>query len=78
MPSLLSGWSGRSFPSCSERIPADEEIRVWSAACATGEEAYSLAMLLHEALVAADRPINLKVFATDVHNASLDLPERGV
>ncbi|HEX4383808.1 MAG TPA: chemotaxis protein CheB, partial [Myxococcales bacterium] len=50
---------------------ANEEIRVWIAACATGEEAYTIAMLFHEALEAAHRPLNLKIFATDVHRHSL-------
>jgi chemotaxis methyl-accepting protein methylase/signal transduction histidine kinase/chemotaxis response regulator CheB len=56
----------------------DEEIRVWVAACATGEEAYSIAMLIHEQMEAAGRKPNLKVFATDVHRASLDFAAAGV
>jgi two-component system, chemotaxis family, CheB/CheR fusion protein len=51
----------------------DEPLRVWVAGCATGEEAYSLAILLHE--LAGDRP--LKIFATDVHRGSLAIASRG-
>ncbi|MFA7229949.1 MAG: protein-glutamate O-methyltransferase CheR [Victivallaceae bacterium] len=40
------------------------EIRVWSAACAAGQEAYSLAMLLEE-LKTPDNEINYRIFATD-------------
>ncbi len=60
------------------KVDAQEEIRVWSAACATGEEAYSLAMLIHERLLAMNRPVNVRIFATDVHRASLDIASVGV
>jgi two-component system CheB/CheR fusion protein len=45
------------IPQLLARIPPDEEIRVWVAGCAIGEEAYSLAMLFHEHLEAARRPL---------------------
>ncbi|TCP22423.1 CheR family methyltransferase [Rhodovulum adriaticum] len=45
---------------------ADTPLRVWVTACATGEEAYSLAILLHEAMQAAGQRCPLKMFATDV------------
>src|SRR5690606_33256885 len=65
-------------PELLERVPADEELRVWIAACATGEEAYSLAMLLWEAFAARGRPPHLKILATDVHGASLEIASAGV
>jgi two-component system CheB/CheR fusion protein len=55
-----------------------EEFRVWVAGCATGEEAYSLAIVLHECFAAANRPINVKIFATDVHRTSLDVASAGL
>ena len=57
-----------------DRAP-DEPIRAWSGGCASGEEAYSLAMLLHEAMAArvgdeqARRQI--KIYATDVDEEAL-------
>ncbi|HXH85101.1 MAG TPA: chemotaxis protein CheB [Candidatus Tectomicrobia bacterium] len=55
----------------------DRPLRVWVAGCATGEEAYSVAILLQEALARfGDRP--LKIFATDVHRGSLEHAARGV
>ncbi|HEY2743384.1 MAG TPA: chemotaxis protein CheB [Polyangia bacterium] len=65
-------------PAILQRVPADEEIRVWCAACATGEEVYSLAILFHEQLQAAGRPLNLRIFATDVHRSSLDVASTGI
>lgn len=52
-------------------------VRVWSAGCATGEEAYSLAMLLVEACDALPRPPRLQVFASDVDERALDVARRG-
>jgi two-component system, chemotaxis family, CheB/CheR fusion protein len=53
-----------------ERAPA-EPIRVWSAGCASGEEAYSLAMLLADALGADDFRQRVKIYATDIDEDAL-------
>ncbi len=66
------------IPDLLERVPVGEEIRIWVAGCATGEEAYSLGILLHEQLASANRPIVAKIFATDVHQNSLDFAAQGV
>ena len=55
-----------------------EEIRVWVPGCATGEEAYSIAILFHEALQRAHDTRRLKVFGTDVHQGSLEHASRGL
>jgi PAS domain S-box-containing protein len=57
---------------------ADDGIRVWSAGCATGEEAYSLAILLSEQAAKHGFEGNITVFATDAHPASLEAGARGV
>jgi chemotaxis protein methyltransferase CheR len=51
------------------------EIRVWCAACATGEEAYTLALLACEAFAPADPPV--RILATDISNAALDATRAG-
>ncbi|HSR99481.1 MAG TPA: chemotaxis protein CheB [Kofleriaceae bacterium] len=66
------------IPQILERVPPAQELRLWIAGCATGEEAYSLAMLFYEALAARGRSINLKILATDVHPASLEFAGAGV
>ena len=48
----------------------DEPLRVWSAGCATGEEAYSLGMLLIEQLAGEEKTCRLQIFATDVDEAA--------
>jgi two-component system CheB/CheR fusion protein len=66
------------LPALIDRLAPEEELRAWVAGCATGEEAYSLAMLIHEQLAARGRPQMFKIFATDVHPASLDVASAGV
>jgi two-component system CheB/CheR fusion protein len=48
-----------------------EPIRIWSAACATGEEAYTLAILFAEALGPEQFRERVKIYATDVDEAAL-------
>jgi two-component system, chemotaxis family, CheB/CheR fusion protein len=55
----------------STRRPADP-IRVWSAGCASGEEAYSLAILLAEALGLDQFKQRVKIYATDVDEEALN------
>jgi len=56
---------------------SDEPIRVWVPGCASGEEAYSLVMLLTEELVRAGKNCPLQVFATDVDEDALEVARRG-
>lgn len=58
--------------------PGDDEVRVWVAGCATGEEAYSLAMLFREQMELTGRHRSVRIFATDVHRASLDFASAGL
>ena len=51
--------------------PGGEPIRVWSAGCASGEEAYSLAMLFAEILGPDEFRDRVKVYATDVDEEQL-------
>ena len=52
-------------------------MRVWTPGCATGEEAYSLAISIYEAMDAAGQPCDVKIFATDAHRLSLDKAASG-
>jgi two-component system CheB/CheR fusion protein len=56
----------------------DREIRVWSAGCATGEEAYSLAILFAEALSDSLGRYNVRVFATDLDTEAVNFARRGI
>ena len=57
---------------------APEQVRVWVPGCATGEEAYSLAILLSEHAVLLSDPPSIQVFATDLHENSLRAARQGL
>ncbi len=65
------------LPELWQSLPQGAPLRVWVAGCATGEEVYSLAILLFElGQRLGERPI--KIFATDVHRGSLDIATRAL
>ncbi|MFB3882648.1 MAG: CheR family methyltransferase [Armatimonadota bacterium] len=51
--------------------PKDEPLRVWSAGCASGEETYSLAILLAEALGEQEFARRVKIYGTDIDDEAL-------
>ncbi|NRP51908.1 Chemotaxis protein methyltransferase [Marinobacterium sp. xm-v-242] len=53
-------------------------IRIWVPACATGEEVYTIAIMLAERLGATLRGFNVKIFATDINELNLDVARQGV
>jgi two-component system CheB/CheR fusion protein len=65
------------LPELLQRGPHDAPLRIWVAGCATGEEVYSLAILLQELMPKLGKRA-VKIFATDVHPGSLDRAARGV
>ncbi len=56
----------------------DRVLRFWTAGCATGEEPYSLAMLLTDLLGAELAQWSVKIFATDLDDAAIAFARRGV
>tara|TARA_R110001599_G_C12274642_1_gene661983 strand:- start:2290 stop:6324 length:4035 start_codon:yes stop_codon:yes gene_type:complete len=57
---------------------SDEPIRVWVPGCATGEEAYSIAILLIEKLDAANKRCPIQIFATDLDEPALTIGRTGI
>jgi two-component system CheB/CheR fusion protein len=56
---------------------ADDVVRVWVPACATGEEAYSIAMLLREELAHLDTAPQIQIFATDLDEQAISIARSG-
>ncbi len=61
-----------------ENHTQDRPIRVWVPACASGEEVYSLAMLLIEKISSLKKNIALQIFASDVDEHALSIARAGV
>lgn len=58
------------FPNLSQRLKSGRPIRIWSAACSTGQEAYSIAALVNMTFRNGDRA-GVKILGTDVDNCVL-------
>ncbi|AZO70350.1 MULTISPECIES: CheR family methyltransferase [unclassified Mesorhizobium] len=65
------------IPKLFEGRKPDETIRVWVPGCATGEEAYSIAMLLKENAPRGAASPNLQIFATDIDERALEVARAG-
>lgn len=65
------------FPRILERRPANETIRVWVAGCATGEEAFSIAISLQEHLSETGAAFPVQIFASDISLAAIEKARGG-
>lgn len=61
-----------------ERGNESDPIRIWSAGCSTGEEAYSLAILFNEVLEETGLKRDVKIFATDVDASAIETASKGI
>jgi two-component system, chemotaxis family, CheB/CheR fusion protein len=61
----------------SRKNQGGDTFKVWVAACSTGEEAYSMAMLIDKFLLAQKISLEVKIFATDIDEAALEVAARG-
>ncbi|HTV33879.1 MAG TPA: CheR family methyltransferase [Methylocella sp.] len=58
--------------------PADQTFRAWVAGCGTGEEAYTLGILLLEQLTALGLRFPVRIFATDIDDEALEVARAGI
>jgi len=65
------------LPELGRKDPARDKIRIWCAACASGEEPYSIAMLIDENLPAAWR-CNVEIVGTDINQSMIDKAHAGI
>ncbi|MGY4540039.1 two-component system CheB/CheR fusion protein [Mucilaginibacter sp. UYNi724] len=55
-----------------------DALKIWVAGCATGEEAYSIAILVKEYLNNTPKNIEVKIFASDISKVALDTASKGI
>ena len=67
----------RVFPAIFEGRGPDDTVRIWVPGCATGEEAYSLAILAHEQIAGRPDGPRIQIFATDIDEAALSVARGG-
>lgn len=78
-PKVFEHLRTHTLPKLIEEAHRDgRELRVWSAGCSTGEEAYSLAITLLEATTEDGNRIDVRVFATDIDSAAIAFARRGL
>ena len=53
-------------------------IRIWTCGCSTGEEAYSIAILLQEQMEALKRNFKVQLFATDIDSRAIEIARSGI
>jgi two-component system, chemotaxis family, CheB/CheR fusion protein len=64
------------LPDLLNQLPPDSSIRVWVAGCATGEEAFSLAMMFLEVMDALQKHFAVQIFASDIDPDAIESARR--
>jgi len=77
-PSAFEELSTKVLATLVKEKDADTPIRIWVPGCATGEEAYSIAMMAAERIAAAHSPRRVQVYATDADEEALEVARAGV
>ncbi|MEM6484962.1 MAG: chemotaxis protein CheB, partial [Pseudomonadota bacterium] len=60
------------------RLRDKQILKVWCVACSTGEEVYSIAILLTEVIERCNLDVGLRIFATDIESDYLEVASRGL
>jgi two-component system CheB/CheR fusion protein len=73
----LDALAAKIIPKVFSNKNSNDPVRVWVAGCATGEEAYSLAILLSEHMKDDGRTPNVQIFATDLDEQAIQIAREG-
>ncbi len=65
------------FPQLFEKSPKDYTVRIWVAGCSTGEEAYSMAILLSEYIELKHNNFKIQIYATDLDEDAIIIARAG-
>lgn len=76
-PAVFEGLKKLVFPALLENRGAEDPIRIWVPGCATGEEAYSVAICLMEFLDDVNASVPFEIFATDLSDTAIERARAG-
>jgi two-component system CheB/CheR fusion protein len=78
-PEAWSALGDTLLPARIAALPEGGTLRVWCCGCSTGEEAYSLAIVLHEARARLEHPerVAFQIFATDLDPSAIEVARAG-
>jgi two-component system CheB/CheR fusion protein len=76
-PDAFEVLSSKVVPSLLEGKKPDSTLRAWVTGCATGEEAYSIAMVIQENMDQLNKHVNVQIFATDIDAEAVEIARAG-
>jgi two-component system CheB/CheR fusion protein len=77
-PEAFNILEAQVIPGLFENRSVDQAVRIWVPGCSTGEEAYSIAMLIREAMDKLKREYKVQIFATDIDGDAIQKARSGV
>lgn len=77
-PDAFAALEAKAIPHLFADKPLGSTLRIWICGCSTGEEAYSLAMLLQEQMEASHHHLKVQIFATDIDSRAIDVARIGI
>ena len=75
-PDVFNTFKTSILPRLFSNLKSSQKIRIWSAGCASGEEAYSVALMIHQAVDKFNIP-NVEIIANDVNYDAIQFAQRG-
>jgi two-component system, chemotaxis family, CheB/CheR fusion protein len=76
-PDAFAALATIAIPKILDKIEAEDQIRLWVPGCATGEEVYSVAILLKEALNDREAVPSVQIFGTDIDDNAITVARAG-
>lgn len=77
-PAAFAILADKVLPTIFEQCGADKHLRVWVAGCSTGEEVYSIAILIRKYMEDIEETFDVTIFATDLDKDSIQFASKGV
>ncbi len=77
-PESFETLKAKVLPEILKKKSPEEPIRIWVPGCATGEEAYSIAICLNESLERSGAPVPYQIFATDISESAIEKARTGI